>query len=84
MRGRRDDNEPEIVQALEQAGCHVRAAEREPYDLVVGRAGRTYLLEVKTRTGTLTASQISMRASWGGHYAVVRTPAQALKAVGLV
>jgi hypothetical protein len=46
--GRRDSNEPGIVLALTQAGCDVEYAERKPYDLVVGRALNTYLLECKT------------------------------------
>jgi hypothetical protein len=80
---RRDANEGEIVTALQCVGCDIDYAERKPYDLVVGRAGQTYLLEVKTRKGRLRQSQIDFERDWRGHYAVVRTVEQALTAVGL-
>ena len=88
--GRRDDSESAIAGALAKAGCDIEYATRRPYDLIVGRAGMTYLLEVKSLFRTkkpkakpLTESQIDFKNSWRGHYAVVATPAEALKAVGL-
>lgn len=57
--------------------------ERRPYDLVVGRAGYNFLLEVKTKKGTLKASQVAFRQFWPGHYWIVRDADEALKAVGL-
>ena len=80
---RRDTNEAEIVTALQRCGCSVAYAERQPYDLLAGRAGRTYLLEIKQRTGRMQASQLAFRQTWLGHYAVVRTVDEALRAVGL-
>lgn len=80
---RRDANESEIIDALTQAGCDVVGVERQPFDIVVGRAGRTYLLEVKTAKGKLKVSQIKFRETWRGHYAIVRTVDDALRAVGL-
>jgi hypothetical protein len=80
---RRDENEQAIVTALQRAGCLVDRVERRPYDLVVGRAGANYLLECKQRLATLTSSQIRFRFLWPGPYAVVRSPEEALKAVGL-
>lgn len=80
---RRDEVEPQIVTALQKAGCSVDYAERKPYDLVIGRAGETYLLEVKTRKGRLRDSQVKFEKEWDGHYAIVRTAEAALKAVGL-
>lgn len=53
-------------------------------DLVVGFRGRTYLLEVKRAKGKLRASQVAFRDSWrGGPLVVVRTAAEALRAIGL-
>lgn len=83
MRGRRDANERAIVQALVGCGCVVDRVEGKPYDLVVGRAFQNYLLEVKTRNGTLRASQVKFRREWRGQYAIVRTAEQAIAAVGL-
>lgn len=80
---RRDSNEGAIVTALQRGGCSVAYAERQPYDLLAGRAGRTYLLEIKQRAGRLRASQLAFGTSWLGHYAVVRSAEEALRAVGL-
>ena len=81
--GRRDGNEGEIVSALQKAGVAVDYADRKPYDLVAGRGGASYLLEIKTRKGKLRESQERFIREWPGHYAVVRTAEEALKAVGL-
>lgn len=82
---RRDLNEPEIVQALEACACDVLRA--SDVDLIVGRAGRTFLLEVK-RPKRAVESRISpiqkrLRSGWRGHYAIVQSVEQALAAVGL-
>lgn len=81
--GRRDNNEAQIVAALQKAGCDVEYSEKRQWDLIVGRAGQTFLLEVKGKKGELRDSQIEFQQNWRGHYAVVRTPAEALGAVGL-
>ncbi len=78
---KRDANEPSIVQALLFAGCRVYPLDR-PYDLLVLRAGRLYLLEVKSKRGTLTPSQEALMAE-GWPVTVVWEPEQALRAVGL-
>ena len=85
MRGKRDLTEASIVAALQKAGCVVWYAEKEPYDLVVSRAGANYLIEVKNAAGRnrMTEAQRAFQAQWAGPYAVVHTPAQALRAVGL-
>lgn len=82
---RRDANEREIVDALERAGCLVDRVERRPYDLVVGRIGSVFLLECKVRGARMRDSQKRFSALWGwlGVYKVVRTPEEALRAVGL-
>ena len=47
---RRDDNEYEIIQALEAIGCTVRRLDR-PVDLLVGYRASNYLIEVKNPHG---------------------------------
>lgn len=81
---RRDSNEPEIVAALTKAGCSIDYVDRKPYDILCGRAGATYALEIKQRKGKLRDSQIKFQAEWKGHYAVVRSVKDALRAVGLI
>lgn len=93
---RSDSNQKAIVKALRDAGCvvwlvqGVRSAGFP--DLVAGRDGVTYLLEVKRpkgpRGGTshseLNDDQVRFAASWtGGPFAVVRSVDEALAAVGL-
>lgn len=82
---RRDANEPAIVKALEAAGCDVLRA--HDVDLIAGRAGESYLLEVKrpkrATESRITPIQKRLRANWRGHYAIVTTPEEALCAVGL-
>lgn len=80
---RRDENEPEIIAALEAAGCDVIRA--DDVDLLVGRAGKTYLVEVK-RPNRATESRIQpiqkrLRDNWRGHYAIVTTAEEALEAI---
>lgn len=82
MRARKvDATQHDIVQALESAGCLVWTVNAE-LDLVVQRLGRTYLLECKTGSKGLTAAQERMKSE-GWHYLIVRTPEQALEAVGV-
>jgi hypothetical protein len=82
--GRRDSNETPIVKALRKAGCDVEIIGGKPYDLICGRGYRTYLLETKTPMGSLTDSQKTFRRLWRGHYAIVRSPEEALIAVGVL
>lgn len=97
----RDSNEAAIVDALVAAGASVTrlSAEGVP-DLLVGIAGRTYLLEVKHLSATgrtvrrtsqgkrpdadgRTAAQAAWWAAWrGAPPVIVRTPAEALAAIG--
>lgn len=67
-----DSNHKAIVEALEAGGCSVEPLGR-PVDLVVGKNGRTYLVEVKTAKGKLRPSQEKFLAGWKGHAAVLRS-----------
>lgn len=86
-----DRNQPEIVAALRAAGCSVRITSMlgKGYpDLTCGRAGQTFLLEVKDwqlppSRKQLTADERQFFDEWRGHVARVETVEEALAAVGL-
>lgn len=77
---KRDGNETEIAKALRKAGCLVKF--QTDYDLLVYRGGRLYMLEVKTKSGRLTASQRKLLDE-GWPLQIVRSEDEALEAVGL-
>jgi hypothetical protein len=76
----RDANEPEIVDALKRVGCTVWRL--DIVDLLVGRLGKNYLLEVKRPGADLNARQKEMHSVWRGTIHMVKTVDDALKAVG--
>lgn len=80
-----DANQAEIVAALRQVGASVYimadVGQGVP-DLLVGRAGCTYLLEVKAPRGRLNEREQEWHAAWRGHVAVVRSVDDALRAIG--
>lgn len=89
---RTDRNQAEIAKALRDAGCSVvslHAVGKGIPDLLVGRAGRTYLLEVKAWRNQrgepkgLTHKQVAWHADWRGQVAIVTTSQAALEAVGI-
>jgi Holliday junction resolvase len=82
---KKDSNQDAIVSALLLCGCNVTdmsAAGNGFTDLFVTRAGVHYILECKSSTGKLTTPQALFHVK---HQPVhtVRTPEEALKAVGL-
>lgn len=88
----RDKAEPAIIEALEAVGATVEQISKKGVpDLLVGFRGVTYLLEVKTpgacKTGNnarANKGQADWIGAWrGGPAAVVETPEQALRAIGL-
>ena len=84
--GKRDSNHAAIKQALEDCGVSVwdtaDVGGGFP-DLVCGRHGQTYLIEVKSPDGEENPKQIAKRTAWRGHWVVVHTVAEALAAVGM-
>jgi hypothetical protein len=83
---RRDSTEKAIREALLAAGCRVWTLDR-PFDLLVGHAGRFTVLECKGAKGRMTAGQLQeLRDCQAGGLPVylVRTPEDALQAVGLI
>lgn len=87
-KGMPDANQAEIVRALRAVGCSVFSLAGVGGgcpDLLVGRGGATWLLEVKRDGGAVRASQENAVASWrGGPWVVVRSPDEALRAIGLL
>lgn len=80
---KRDGNEGPIVAALEAAGATVRRlSEPGVPDLIVGLDGVNYLLEVKNKGGVLTEAEDIFFNIWQGQKAIVRTPEEALRAIG--
>jgi len=91
LRPRVDRNQAEIVDALRRVGCSVQslaAVGSGCPDLLVGKAGINYLLEVKDHekapsARVLTRDQREWHASWNGWAFVVGSAAEALEIVVL-
>ena len=77
----RDANEPEIIEALKKAGAKVQRLDM--LDLLVQFEGKLYLLEVKTEKGKNTDAQNKLKEK-GWIFHIVRTPLEALKAIGAI
>ena len=77
---KRDASEAAIVDALRAVGATV--VRTDWCDLTVGFRGRNFALECKTGKGKLTRSQTDLLRTWAGHYDIVRTPDEALVAIG--
>ena len=87
-----DANHGQIVKALRAIGATVHSLASLGAgcpDLVVGRLGKNYLLEIKDGARCpserrLTEDEKSWHASWRGQVCVVNSVDEALKAVGAV
>ena len=84
---KRDANEPEIIAALKAVGCSI--LQLDAIDLLVGRAGKNYLLEVKDGSKPpsgrkLTPKEETLMREWRGDpIAIVKNVEEAMSAVGL-
>ena len=86
---RTDDNQSDVVKALEAIGCSVRDASRMGDgfpDLIVGYRRRNFLLEVKDGAKAasdrkLTPDQVEFHRLWRGQVAVVTSAAEAIECV---
>ena len=81
----RDENEKEIVAALESIGCTVVRLDT-PVDLLVGRGGKNILLEIKNSQlppsrRKKTKAQREFFAHWKGQVRVVETVEEAISVV---
>ena len=89
--GKSDQNQNGIVSDLRKAGCsvqHLVSVGQGCPDLLVGRAGHNYLLEIKDgrkppSQRKLTPDQVTWHKQWRGSVSVVKNREEALKAVGL-
>jgi hypothetical protein len=87
-----DRNQPGIVQTLRQSGCSVQTLAPVGQgcpDLLVGRAGVNYLLEIKDEDQPpsgrrLTTDQVKWHGQWKGKVYVVKNEDEALRAVGAI
>lgn len=92
----RDANERQVIEALEAAGAKVLplnfdTREGVP-DLLVSKADLLLLIEVKAPLGpqggkshrSLTDAQEKFHAKWSPHCCVVRSPEEALMAIGVI
>ncbi len=78
---KRDANEPEIVDALQKAGCYVHRLD-DPVDLLVSKpGGKVFQIEVKTPKGKLTPAQVDYIADSHAPVHVVTSPEEALEVV---
>ena len=78
---KRDATEPEILRALVRAGAFYLRL--DTVDLLVLFRGDLFLLDCKTARGRATKTQEALiTLGWPLHY--VRTPIEALKAIGAV
>jgi hypothetical protein len=73
-----DENQAAIVSALRDAGCKVWIIGL-PVDLLIGKQGKTLLVECKTAKGKYTPLQEAFMRDWnGGPVATIRDVAGAL------
>ena len=85
-----DDNQHEIVDALRAAGASVQSLAsmgRGVPDLLVGRHGVNYLMEVKDGSKppsrrALTLDEANWHLAWNGQVCIVQSVDDALAAVG--
>lgn len=85
-----DANQKEIVEALRSIGAtvqHLHAVAQGCPDLLVGRQGVNYLLEIKDGAKPpsgrkLTPDQVTWHSIWQGAAVVVKSVDEAIAAVG--
>lgn len=82
-----DSNHREVVEALEHAGCSVLVVNLD-FDILVGRAGKNYMLEIKDGKKSpsrqrLTGAAQKLHNRWKGTICTVSSVEAALVAVGL-
>ena len=71
-KNKRDANEVAIVEILRGYGLSVEHMDK-PVDLVVGFAGRDYLVELKVGNADLTGPQEIFFEAWRGSKTIIRS-----------
>ena len=82
-----DSNQNAIVAALKAAGCSVQSLAMVGQgcpDLIVCRAGKMALLELKAGRGKVNQAQYLWALQWNGPVHYVRSVDEALDAMGIV
>ena len=82
-----DTNQVEIVAALRGAYCsvqHLHMVGDGCPDILVGRMGKNYLIEIKSEHGRLNDAQMGWHAEWRGEVFCVYTVEEALRVVGVI
>ncbi len=90
--GKTDSNQRQIVSALRQAGCSVQSLASVGSgcaDLLIGKAGQNYLLEVKDSAKPpsarrLTPDEHKWHSNWRGQVCTVTTIDEALEAIDAI
>lgn len=78
-RQRKDTNQKEITSCLESLGFDVYVM-HSPMDLMAGRAGKTYCIEVKSgEKKKYTPAQVKYNATWRGHRVTLRSVEDAIQ-----
>lgn len=81
-----DGNQAQIVKALKDAGAtvqHLHKVGAGCPDICAGYQCINYLLEIKQANGKVNALQKEWHDNWRGSVFVVRTPEEALDAIGV-
>lgn len=71
-----DNVHTEIVDALRKMGASVQSLAGIGHgcpDLLVGYQGRDYVIEVKTKKGTLTEAELEWATAWKGRHRILRS-----------
>jgi hypothetical protein len=86
MRANRiDNNQTEIIQALEQVGATVQrlnAVKNGCPDILVGYKGVNYIIEIKSPGGLCTTQEAIWITTWKGRAFVVKSIEEAYKVIG--
>ena len=70
-----DLDQKAVIARLEEMGfsiLNLSAVGQGCPDLLVGKDGRNFLLEIKSKNGALTPAQIEFHKNWLGHCGVVK------------
>lgn len=79
---RRDGLEPDIMTALRHVyGDNISIQQLDVVDLLIGYAGRTILMEIKSDGGRLSDSQLGFLVHWQGEAYAVNNVEDAINAV---